>query len=84
MMRWITYILLLVAPGQLIAQNLVPNAGFESAWTCPSYYFTEPINEIIPLWHNPSRGTPDYFHRCADSVVSIPQNFAGSIDAPEG
>lgn len=77
-------ILLLVISGQVFSQNLVPNAGFESPWTCPSYFSTEPVKELIPLWYNPSRGTPDYFNRCADSIVSIPDNFAGNIDAAEG
>lgn len=68
----------------LWAQNLVPNPSFENAWTCPKYFYTEPVNEVIPQWKNPTRGTPDYFNRCADSIVSVPDNFAGSIDAQDG
>ncbi|NLA24512.1 MAG: OmpA family protein, partial [Bacteroidales bacterium] len=45
---------------------------------------TDYVKELIPSWGNPSRGTPDYFNACADSIVSVPDNFAGTLQAAEG
>ncbi len=77
-------IIVIIGFSVLNAQNLVPNASFENAWTCPSYFYTEAESDIIPMWHNPSRGTPDYFNRCSDSIVSVPLNFAGTLEAHDG
>ncbi|MDD2198390.1 MAG: OmpA family protein [Bacteroidales bacterium] len=59
------------------AQNLVPNQSFEKAWTCPQYYTTDPVKELVPEWINPNKGTPDYYHLCSDSIMGVPENFAG-------
>jgi outer membrane protein OmpA-like peptidoglycan-associated protein len=74
--------LLIVVIGK--TQNLVPNNSFEKAWTCPQYFTTEPIKELVPSWKNPNRGTPDYFHTCSDSMMGIPENFAGNAISPDG
>ncbi|SRR6056297_518474 len=68
----------------LHGQQLIPNSGFESGWTCPESFTEDPVKELIPHWRNPNKGTPDYFHRCSDSLAGIPDNFAGMMDAHEG
>jgi outer membrane protein OmpA-like peptidoglycan-associated protein len=60
-----------------VAQNLVPNHSFEKAWTCPQFYTTDPVKELVPDWKNPNKGTPDYYHLCSDSIMGVPENFAG-------
>jgi outer membrane protein OmpA-like peptidoglycan-associated protein len=68
----------------VIAQNLVPNAGFEAAWSCPEDFTKEPVKELVPYWRNPNHGTPDYFNRCSNEISGIPGNFAGNMEAAEG
>lgn len=68
----------------VIAQNLVPNAGFEAAWSCPEDFTKEPVKELVPYWKNPNHGTPDYFNRCSNEISGIPKNFAGNMEAAEG
>ncbi|MGC9330477.1 MAG: OmpA family protein [Bacteroidales bacterium] len=68
----------------LYGQNLISNAGFEGGWVCPEDFTKEPVNELIPHWLNPNKGTPDYFHACSDSMAGVPDNFAGHMPAYEG
>lgn len=68
----------------VLTQNLVPNHNFEQAWTCPQSYTTHTVKELVPHWRNPTRGTPDYFHVCSDSIAGIPENFAGFMYPFEG
>jgi outer membrane protein OmpA-like peptidoglycan-associated protein len=82
-LRFIISTLCVLVFFELSAQNIIPNAGFEGAWSCPENFTEEPIKELVPYWKNPNRGTPDYFHRCSD-IAGIPSNFAGYADAPEG
>jgi gliding motility-associated-like protein len=59
------------------AQNLVPNPSFELNSGCPTS-----IDQISKLdaWFKPPnhQGSPDYFNACSPSIVSVPDNFAGS------
>lgn len=66
------------------AQNLVPNPGFEEAWTCPESFTKDRIKDILPKWFVPNFGTPDYFNKCNHTDVGIPNNFTGSMPAREG
>lgn len=43
------------------AQNLIPNGSFETYRSCPTQ--NNVIEEATP-WYNPSRATPDFYHRC--------------------
>lgn len=66
------------------AQQLIPNADFEAAWTCPETYTQDHVRELIPNWCNPNKGTPDYFHDCCDGDAGVPDNFAGTLEAASG
>jgi outer membrane protein OmpA-like peptidoglycan-associated protein len=81
-----TYLLLFFMHFELMlyGQNLISNAGFEGGWACPEDFTREPVNELIPHWLNPNKGTPDYFHACSDSMAGVPDNFAGHMPAYEG
>ncbi|MFT4680531.1 MAG: hypothetical protein ACI9YU_000359 [Flavobacteriales bacterium] len=53
--------------------NLVPNGSFEE-------YSSYPSNPgqfgRIDYW-NGLHGTPDFFHRCGELDISIPENYCG-------
>lgn len=70
--------------GDLQAQNLVRNPGFEYYITCPSA-MTNP-GSLIPLtdWYSPTPGTPDLFASCSQLDVAVPRNFAGYSYPAEG
>lgn len=69
---------LLLLPGYLAAQNLVPNPGFEQVTQCPS--FASQLEKAAP-WTNPNAGTPELYHGCAplSSYVSVPANTTGGF-----
>ncbi|HBX50171.1 MAG: hypothetical protein A2309_11755 [Bacteroidetes bacterium RIFOXYB2_FULL_35_7] len=79
-------IILLFIPAFLFAQpeNLVPNPGFENAWTCPDTYIKDIDRNFLPDWFIPNKSTPDYFNKCSVGDAGIPDNFAGSMEAKEG
>ncbi len=64
--------------GGIYAQNLVPNAGFESYSACP--VFASQLDSAVP-WFNPTAGTPEFYHACAaySSGVSVPQQYTGGF-----
>lgn len=66
------------------AQNLVPNGGFENAWTCPYSFNTLPVAKPYPGWINPNKGTPDLLHACSVGDACVPFNFAGFMFPSEG
>ncbi len=70
-----------------IAQNLVPNPGFETNTGCP-YDISKPAFYQLTLatpWNQPTAGTSDYFHTCATSTACIvPANTFGSQTANGG
>ncbi len=76
--------LFVLLSGSAIAQNLVPNPGFEDAWTCPDSYTKEQITNFLPGWIVPNHATPDYFNRCNKEDVGVPNNFVGSMEPKEG
>ncbi|MGA0557871.1 T9SS type B sorting domain-containing protein [Larkinella sp. VNQ87] len=48
-------------PGWALAQNLIPNGGFENYRTCPR--LDNLLQEAVP-WFNPNGATPDFYHQC--------------------
>ena len=66
------------------AQNMVRNPSFESYYQCPQNYTVEYTKRFLPNWVMPTRGTPDYFNRCSEEMVGVPQNFMGSIFPADG
>ncbi|MEI7803447.1 MAG: T9SS type A sorting domain-containing protein, partial [Bacteroidota bacterium] len=62
---------------KLAAQNLVPNPSFEDTVYCPYDY-----NQLnaANFWIN-ARSSVDYFNKCSNSFVSIPNNLSGYQEA---
>lgn len=71
------YLLFVMTPGFLWAQNLVPNPSFEEFYYCPPY-----PGQILAsvAWDSPNNTTTDYFHRCSppDKGASVPTNLFGT------
>jgi outer membrane protein OmpA-like peptidoglycan-associated protein len=67
-----------------IAQNLVPNPGFEELLYCPHSFSTDRKDFKAPGWNSPTRGTPDLFHACSWGEADVPYNWAGSSNAHSG
>lgn len=76
MLRAIYTIALVVVIMPLTAQNLVPNASFETYSSCPNTYGQ--LDNVSP-WNKPNAGSTDYFNGCApsSSPVSVPSNYGG-------
>lgn len=79
MKKFVTQVLactlaLVFSADRLVAQNLVPNPGFEQYATCP---FS--LNGGVNAWESPaSFSTPDYFNSCSQSAeVGVPNNAFG-------
>ncbi|MCB9232946.1 MAG: T9SS type A sorting domain-containing protein [Bacteroidia bacterium] len=68
--------------GNLAAQNMVSNPGFENYSTCNSAFSS------IISWTNPDTATPDFYHGCAPSLgglgFSVPANAMGYQNAHGG
>jgi gliding motility-associated-like protein len=66
-------------------QNLVPNGSFEEYYSCPiSNDVGNNQLELAKGWWKPSLGTSDYFNRCHNGIVGVPNNFWGYQEAYEG
>ena len=67
----------LLMPNLGLAQgNLVPNGSFEDTVSCP---FGDGDINALDYWFT-ARGTPDYFHPCANTtspIVGVPNNIIG-------
>src|SRR5579871_2036057 len=83
MRLWV--ILLYVLAHVSVAQNLVPNPGFEEYFDCPgSYNAPGSSRNIAPGWVSPTLGTPDLFNRCSFGNAGVPQTWAGVASAHKG
>jgi len=82
-MKWVTTCCLLVAR-TCLAQNLVPNSGFEEFSQCPITFSTDPRHFGPNDWNSPTQGTPDYFNKCAVGDMDVPRNWAGVSFAHSG
>ena len=61
---------------QTVAQNLIPNAGFEHKNDCPTKKSHFAI--LAKGWTNPTNGTPDYYNKCGDKAYKTPKNQYGT------
>lgn len=67
-----------------VAQNLVPNPGFEQYKTCP-YSFSKDPRDFGPTgWSSPTSGTPDYYNKCSIGDNGVPHNWAGVSHSHSG
>jgi len=73
-----------LATQHLLAQNLVPNPGFEQFYKCPGSFNYSPTGKLAPGWFSPSTGTPDLFHSCSIGDAGVPSNWAGYSKAYTG
>lgn len=80
----LTTILFMLIVQFSIAQNLVPNPGFEEVTRCPQNFSADRFDFILPGWTSPTRGTPDHFHACSWGDADVPYNWAGISNANTG
>jgi len=71
-LRFIFYFVLVFLNNVCWGQNLVPNPNFSDFRTCPSM-----AGELdsCRFWYNPTRGTPDYFHACHDTILGTTHSY---------
>lgn len=66
-------------------QNLVPNGSFEEYYSCPA---ANDLNdgqfERCKYWWKPTMGTSDYFNRCNNGIVGVPNNLYGHQEPYHG
>ncbi len=75
---------LILPTNKSLAQNLVPNPGFEEFLSCPGYY-ARSVSEFKAMdWTSAGLGTPDHFHGCSNGEADVPYNWAGVSEAYEG
>src|SRR5688572_28444756 len=67
-----------------IAQNLVPNPGFEEITICPQSFYIRSEDFAIPGWTSATLGTPDLFHACSKEEAGVPFNWTGESNAHSG
>jgi len=82
-MKWVITCCLFAAR-ICLAQNLVPNPGFEEFSQCPITFSTDPKHFGPSNWNSPSQGTPDYYNKCAVGDMDVPRNWAGVSFAHAG
>jgi len=75
MRKFVRVFLLLIPFGNLAAQNLIYNGGFEVHSSVPKY---QSQIKLAVGWFRPTRGTPDYFNRLSGKTkIGAPYNFMG-------
>jgi outer membrane protein OmpA-like peptidoglycan-associated protein len=78
--RWLVYLGCLFPLG-VLAQNLVPNPGFEQYRNCPRHLGN--FQEDVAIWTTPTLGSTDYFHLCSQHM-GTPENFNGAQTTLDG
>ena len=81
----LSFIFWIVSIQLSLAQNLVPNPGFEEYFQCPGSYNPQGSDRnFAPGWVSPTLGTPDLFNRCSFGNAGVPHNWAGVAHAHKG
>ena len=75
---------LLLAGSQAFGQNLIPNFSFEAHKLCPEDRYFGKTAWPVTSWYNVNDGTPDYYHRCSNGKVKVPDNWAGEAQPVHG
>ena len=70
-----------IFPFGVLAQNLIPNPGFEVYRNCPRHLGN--FRHDVALWTTPTEGSTDYFHLCSQ-YMGTPDNFNGAQNTLEG
>ncbi len=76
--------ILIFSHSNSVSQNLVANGSFEEYFKCPESFTVDYSKKFLPAWRMPTKGTPDFFHKCSKFDVGVPQNFMGSITPQQG
>lgn len=80
-------LLIYLIPFGLMAQNLVPNGGFEEYSGCPSGPGIGQFDSTL-YWINPAPfppgGSPDYFNECSSGFLNVPNAYFGYQQAHGG
>jgi len=78
---WLTFLSFPV-----FAQELIVNGDFEKFSKCPqNYTLLTPQRHFVNGWYYPTKGTPDYFNRCATGTkAGVPENFMGVCEPNSG
>ncbi|MBK8471730.1 MAG: hypothetical protein IPL33_05825 [Sphingobacteriales bacterium] len=71
----ISCLVLLLSPQHGIAQNLVPNPGFDTPVLCPTG--AGQISNAAG-WSSATDGSADYYDACGSAAYATPANIAGS------
>ncbi|MEL6559409.1 MAG: OmpA family protein [Bacteroidota bacterium] len=75
---------LILVVSQAAGQNLIANFSFEDHKLCPEdRYFGKTAWPVVG-WYNVNDGTPDYYHRCSNGKVKVPDNWAGQAQPVHG
>ncbi|CAN5896902.1 hypothetical protein BH11BAC7_BH11BAC7_28180 [soil metagenome] len=85
--QFISSVLICLFSSAAVAQNLVPNPGFEEYKKIPITFCrtAKEFNATVTDWTMPNEATSDYFHaKCKASASTIKNNFAGFQQAKEG
>jgi gliding motility-associated-like protein len=81
-----------IAHPMCIGQNLIPNPGFDSIVSCPTWNLiitdSSRINKIAPPWFSTlqPKSSPDIFNRCSNSTtpeLGVPYNRGYSYQQPQ-
>ncbi|TSJ46728.1 gliding motility-associated C-terminal domain-containing protein [Fluviicola chungangensis] len=81
----ILFLTLFAFPFGFAQTNLVYNGGFEEYYSCPvSNDLNNGQLELCKGWWKPTMGTSDYFNRCNNTGVGVPNNFWGYQETFEG
>jgi Outer membrane protein and related peptidoglycan-associated (lipo)proteins len=83
-MRSVALLLFVLGDFCALAQNLVPNPGFEDFTVCPGSYSRRKEEFRLPHWYSPNLGTPDAYNACGSGEADVPYNWAGISEAYEG
>lgn len=88
--RVFIYIFILFSTSSF-SQNIVPNGNFDDKRRCSNNSLFRalfrPYSNMhdCKKWFNPSKASPDYYNRCAESGnVTVPKNSLGTQEAHSG
>lgn len=70
-------LVILVFSNGIVAQNLVPNGGFEHIKNCPNSWVDIVQKPVALNWYSPDDGTPDYYSVCGTNAAKVPNLWSG-------
>lgn len=83
LLKLLNLIILLLIPGIILSQNIVPNSSFEEYKDCPKKLVSEK-QQYVSQWFQPTTGSLDYFNKCSWRNSDVPKNKMGYQQARTG